>query len=397
MKKFPLMCQVLDDEMKRLGIVSDPASQPLVDAQRLRKAVEEMILPPPITAAEVVSTADETSRACLDAVWTQETVNRMLKDKNGARRNGVILLDEFEKAAPSIFVRFLDIFDEGKYTDNQGKSFNLRNIVFVITTNLGVAELMEEEAKFLSGTTADEIRRRLTSVLEHALKVKYSPEFINRISNICPFLSISPKHLEYLIPKMLKRDVDDFLKEVAGCTVEYPDGQEEFTRWVIATSFSKANGMRPVRRFIERTIVGAVVKELTLREAVGMSFQGLLVHIVPQPEGLLSVTLDPTNVFTHFPEGWAAQGLELPWERTYESVLGSPISFGKNEGYGPKRWAAWYYRFPPTTSPALPTQSFSAEFLIPKNSPRVQLSLLSFIGQWSRPNYSTWGVKVGTG
>ena len=135
---------------------------------------------------------------------------------------GVVLLDEFEKASPKIFVRFLDIFDEGKYTDNKGATYVLRGIVFIVTTNLGVAELTAEEEKFLPTTPSDEIRRRLSNVLENAMKAKYSPEFINRISNICPFLSIGPKHLAHLIPKILKEEVEDMLLKTTGCRVEYP-------------------------------------------------------------------------------------------------------------------------------------------------------------------------------
>ena len=163
--------------------------------------------------------------------------------------------------------------------------------------------------------------------------------------------------------------------------------------------------MRPVKRFVNRNIVGAVVKQLTLRESVGMGFQGLLVHVVPEAEGRLRVTLDPTNLFVGFPERWDTWN-KMPYELTHK-VVGSPIMFGTVGDYGlqpisPSNplgggrpvWTSWSYKLPATTSSALPSTTFIAEICIPKHEGKAEIALISEVGGWSKFDYSAWGVKL---
>lgn len=184
-----------------------------------------------------------------------------------------------------------------------------------------------------------------------------------------------------------------------------PDGREDFCRWVVATSFTKANGMRPVKRFVNRNIVGAVVKQVTLRESMGMGFQGLLVHVVPEEEGRLRVTLDPKNLFVGFPERWDTWN-KMPYELTHK-VVGSPILFGKEGDYGlhpitpsdPHKWGgspiwtSWSYKLPATTTSSLPSTTFAAEICIPKHEGKAEIHLMSEVGGFYKFDYSSWGVK----
>lgn len=163
--------------------------------------------------------------------------------------------------------------------------------------------------------------------------------------------------------------------------------------------------MRPVKRFVNRSIVGSVVKQLTTREAVGMGFQDLLIHVEPEAEGRLRVTLDPQNLFTRFPEHWTTY-LKMPYELTHE-VAGSPIMFGVDGDYGvhPIRtpfhggkpvWASWCFNLPAVASaPALPTTTFTAEFCIPKGASKAaEFALFSAVGDWPAFDYSSWGMKM---
>ena len=133
-----------------------------------------------------------------------------------------------------------------------------------------------------------------------------------------------------------------------------------------------------------------------------MGFQDLLIHVEPEAEGRLRVTLDPQNLFTRFPEHWTTylKCEKMPYEHTHE-VAGSPIMFGLDGDYGlhpggERVWNNWCFNLPAVASaPALPTTTFTAEFCIPKGASKAaEFTLFSSVGEWPAFDYSHWGMKM---
>lgn len=102
----------------------------------------------------------------------------------------VVLLDEIEKANPDIFNILLQIFDDGRLTDSKGRTVNCKNCLFIMTSNLGSAELQEHLRSKIK--TKEEILR----VIDPILQGHFRPEFLNRLDEILPFLPLQEKDME---------------------------------------------------------------------------------------------------------------------------------------------------------------------------------------------------------
>ena len=147
MKMFPKMCKVLDDEMKRLSILTDPASQPLVNAVKLKAAIEAMIHPPPIRTTELVTGSTTPSQnTCLDGVLRQETLNSMCKDKNTPRSRYAVGLVTEDLAGARLYAKFIarQLFYRRTEATSGHSLFNIGDAFF--EANMG-ARVDEELAK----------------------------------------------------------------------------------------------------------------------------------------------------------------------------------------------------------------------------------------------------------
>jgi ATP-dependent Clp protease ATP-binding subunit ClpA len=173
----------------------------------------------------------------------------LLTDAIDQQPHAVLLLDEIEKAHPDLFNILLQVMDHGKLTDNNGKGVDFRNVVLIMTTNAGAAEM----AKPAIGFERDE---RVGDDKE-AIEKMFSPEFRNRLDAVIPFSSLTPD--------VMSRVVDKFIIELEtqladrSVTIELTDDAREL---LAKKGFDKTFGARPLGRVIQELIKQPLSEEL---------------------------------------------------------------------------------------------------------------------------------------
>ena len=154
------------------------------------------------------------------------------------RRNpySIVLFDEIEKAHPEVFNILLQILDDGRITDSQGRTVDFKNTIIIMTSNLGSEYLLEE--------TPDAMQK-----VDHILHQTFKPEFLNRIDEIITF---HPLHKEVQI-KIVEKMLSDLQKrlEENEIHVQFSDRIKEY---IIEQSFNYEFGARPIKRFIQKNI-----------------------------------------------------------------------------------------------------------------------------------------------
>ena len=116
----------------------------------------------------------------------------------------VVLFDEIEKAHPDVFNTLLQILEEGRLTDSQGRSVDFRNTVLIMTSNLGTQDLRKANVGFTTGDAAMSYERMKEKVMD-ALKLHFRPEFLNRIDEVIVFHELSRAEVVQMVDMMTKR------------------------------------------------------------------------------------------------------------------------------------------------------------------------------------------------
>ena len=162
----------------------------------------------------------------------------------------VILLDEIEKAHPDVFNILLQILEEGKLTDSQGRRVDFRNTIVIMTSNIGAAQISKNQSLGFtigdeSGLSYDDMKSRVMS----ELKKVFRPELLNRIDEIIVFHKLEKDEIKVIVELMLKRLREQMaLHEV---TIELTDEAKEL---LVAKGYDPAMGARPLRRAIQQLI-----------------------------------------------------------------------------------------------------------------------------------------------
>jgi ATP-dependent Clp protease ATP-binding subunit ClpB len=166
------------------------------------------------------------------------------------RPYSVVLFDEIEKGHPDVFHTLLQILDDGRLTDGQGRTVDFKNTVIIMTSNVGSAIIHDSTPIGFSvnqkGKNAQEdVRKRLLD----ALRQTFRPEFLNRVDDIIVFNTLSKEHLSVIIDLQLKR-VEGQLAD-RGLKLHVTQAAKEV---VMADGYDPAYGARPMRRSIQRLI-----------------------------------------------------------------------------------------------------------------------------------------------
>jgi ATP-dependent Clp protease ATP-binding subunit ClpC len=198
-----------------------------------------------------------------------------LTERVRRRPYAVLLLDEIEKAHPDVYNMLLQIMDEGRLTDSFGRSIDFKNVILIMTSNIG-AELIKNQSGFGFGKKTPESNyEKMKDVLHKEVERHFRPEFLNRVDDMIVFKPLSKDDLhtivEYELAKVFKRLTEHGLK------LELTPQAKEF---LIDKGYNPEFGARPLRRAIEHYI------EDPLSEAVlGGQFRGKnIVHIDVQDE-----------------------------------------------------------------------------------------------------------------
>lgn len=161
----------------------------------------------------------------------------------------VVLLDEIEKAHPDIFNILLQVLDEGRLTDSNGRTVSFRNTIVIMTSNVGSRELEEYGNGVGFATSGKSVARNRQGVLEKAIRKSFPPEFINRVDERILFNSLTKEDMEKIIDIELK-DLISRAGESGYKLVVTPSAK----RFVADAGFDPAFGARPLKRAVMRYI-----------------------------------------------------------------------------------------------------------------------------------------------
>ena len=169
----------------------------------------------------------------------------------------VLLFDEIEKAHPDVFNILLQVLDDGRITDSQGRAVNMKNTVIVMTSNAGAERIMNPKTLgFASENDAAADYRRMKDGVMEEVKRMFRPEFLNRIDDILVFHSLTKEEIRGIADLLLGR----FVKSCADTLrlkVSYTDALADM---VAEKGYNPQYGARPVRRLIADTVEDAVTE-----------------------------------------------------------------------------------------------------------------------------------------
>jgi ATP-dependent Clp protease ATP-binding subunit ClpC len=173
----------------------------------------------------------------------------------------VILFDEIEKAHPDVWNALLQILDDGRLTDGQGRTVDFRNTVLIMTSNLGTEFVRKAGSLgFLQDSGSDE-ERASSQKITKALRDTFRPEFLNRIDEIITFSPLSTENMMAIVDLQMK-EVQDRLSE-KGVRVELSDTARE---WLAKQGYDAAYGARPLKRALQKFVESPLSKQLLAGE-----------------------------------------------------------------------------------------------------------------------------------
>ena len=167
------------------------------------------------------------------------------------RPYSVVLLDEVEKAHPEVFDILLQVLDDGRLTDGQGRTVDFRNVILILTSNLGSA--------FLADPALDDAAKR--SAVMDVVKASFKPEFLNRLDEIVTFEPLGTAELTHIVDLQLA-SLGRRL-EARRITLDVTDAAKE---WLALTGWDPAYGARPLRRLVQQAIGDRLAKALLAGE-----------------------------------------------------------------------------------------------------------------------------------
>ena len=168
----------------------------------------------------------------------------------------VVLFDEVEKAHPDVFNILLQVLDDGRITDSQGRTVDFKNTIIILTSNLGSGYI--QEGIDSEGNLSEEARKQVDALL----KTKFRPEFLNRLDEIVLYTPLNREQIRRIMHLMIQ-NLEKRLAE-RRLHVQLTAECEEF---IIENGYDSAYGARPLKRFIQRSLETAIAK-LLIREYV---------------------------------------------------------------------------------------------------------------------------------
>jgi ATP-dependent Clp protease ATP-binding subunit ClpB len=168
----------------------------------------------------------------------------------------VVLLDEIEKAHPDVFNLLLQLLDEGRLTDNKGRTVNFRNVIIIMTSNLGsevIRERLEKKNNPMTEKEEESIKNEVFGMLRSFLR----PEFLNRIDEIVMFKPLTPDQIKEIVKIQIIA-----LKEMMNGHGIRLIADDKVIDWLARNGYDPQSGARPVKRLIQREIVNELSREI---------------------------------------------------------------------------------------------------------------------------------------
>jgi ATP-dependent Clp protease ATP-binding subunit ClpA len=173
----------------------------------------------------------------------------LLTDRVHQNPHAIVLLDEIEKAHPDIFNILLQVMDRGILTDSNGREADFRNILLIMTTNVGAQEQSRDSIGF---TEQDN-----SSDTDQAIKRLFSPEFRNRLNSIIQFKSLNTSHVLKIVDKI----IIELESQMTDKAIKF-ELSHQAKQWLVDKGYDKLMGARPMHRAIEKHIKKPIVDEI---------------------------------------------------------------------------------------------------------------------------------------
>jgi ATP-dependent Clp protease ATP-binding subunit ClpB len=194
----------------------------------------------------------------------------MLTEAVRRRPYQVVLFDEIEKAHPDVFNVLLQVLDDGRLTDGQGRTVDFRNTILIMTSNLGSEYLIG----LRDGETVELVRGKVLD----AVKAAFRPEFLNRIDDIIVFHRLERAHMGAIVDIQMRR-LTELLKERDISLRLTPEARD----WLANEGYDPAYGARPLKRVIQREVQDKLAEEIL----GGQITDGMNVVVEPGSGGLV--------------------------------------------------------------------------------------------------------------
>ena len=172
----------------------------------------------------------------------------------------VVLFDEIEKAHPDVFNILLQVLDDGRLTDNKGRTVNFKNTIIIMTSNLGSAYIQSQFEKITEANRQQVVEETKNEVMS-MLKKTIRPEFLNRIDETIMFLPLNKTEIEQIV-RLQINGIQHMLEE-NGVTLQLTDEAVDF---IATAGYDPEFGARPVKRAIQRYLLNDLSKKLLSQE-----------------------------------------------------------------------------------------------------------------------------------
>ena len=176
----------------------------------------------------------------------------------------VVLFDEIEKAHNEVFNTLLQVLDDGRLTDNQGRTVDFTNTIIIMTSNLGSEVISERMDRADDGFLSDAEQQELEEQIMQLLKRKLRPEFLNRIDDIVMFRSLGREEIRQIVELQFDR-IARIAAKSHNLTLQLSDAAKD---WLADRGYDPAFGARPLKRVLQRQVANPLAEEV-LSEWVG--------------------------------------------------------------------------------------------------------------------------------
>ncbi|HBK28489.1 MAG TPA: type VI secretion system ATPase TssH, partial [Parabacteroides sp.] len=168
----------------------------------------------------------------------------------------VVLFDEIEKAHPDVFNILLQVLDDGRLTDNKGRTVNFKNTIIIMTSNLGSSLIRDNFEKITDENRSEVIAQTKSQVMD-LLKKTIRPEFLNRIDEIIMFTPLNENEIRQIV-KLQLNSVKKMVEQ-NGIELKFTDAALDF---ISHEGYDPQFGARPVKRVIQRYVLNELSKQI---------------------------------------------------------------------------------------------------------------------------------------
>jgi ATP-dependent Clp protease ATP-binding subunit ClpB len=168
----------------------------------------------------------------------------------------VVLFDEIEKAHPDVFNVLLQVLDDGRLTDNKGRTVNFKNTIIIMTSNLG-SQIIQENYETMNDANEFQVLEQTRNQLLEMLRKTIRPEFLNRIDETIVFTPLSKE----AIKEIVRLQFEQIVKRLASSELKI-ELSEKANEWLSTVGYDPHFGARPVKRVLQRFVLNELSKRI---------------------------------------------------------------------------------------------------------------------------------------